>query len=225
MRRGSSVRKSDGLRGNPYRPALDKARRELQALDPFVAARRGGGRPLQGVGGPGVSLTYWGRVLEVRWETAEVRVAGGSALSTEATLVVLHYLLTADGTPQEDRWLTFRDLPDGRVYDAAFRRRACLPLAMAFGESLDSFRAAGEFLGGERLTYGDASFMFQVLPRVRVATILHGRDDEFPAEANVLFDASVRRYLPIEDVAALGGMVALELIRAKARVGAAGHSG
>ncbi len=221
--REKSVTKSDRARRNPYQPALDKARRELQALDPFVAALRCGGEPLKGARGPGASLTYWGRALEVRWETGEVRGAAGSALSTEVTLVVLHYLLTADGAPQADRWLSFRELPDGRVYDAAFRRRSCLPLAMAFGESLDSFRTAGESLGGQPLTYGDASFMFQVLPRVRVATILHVRDDEFPAEASVLFDASVRHYLPIEDVAALGGLVALELIRAKARGAAAGQ--
>ena len=57
--------------------------------------------------------------------------------------------------------------------------------------------------------------MFRVLPRVRVAAILHLGDDEFPAEASLLFDASVRHYLPIEDVAVLGGLVAGELIRAR----------
>ena len=58
--------------------------------------------------------------------------------------------------------------------------------------------------------------MFQVLPRVRVATILYTQDDEFPADANVLFDASLRHYLPIEDAAVLGGMVAVALLRARA---------
>ena len=57
--------------------------------------------------------------------------------------------------------------------------------------------------------------MFRVLPRVRVAVVLYQRDEEFAADAAMLFDASTRHYLPIEDVAVLGGLVAGELMRAR----------
>jgi hypothetical protein len=201
-------------RRNPYKPALDKAQWDLAHLDPYVAALRSGAQVITGSIGQAVELVYWGRTLEVAWATGEVRMASGEPVSQATQLVVLHYLITADGTPMADCWLSFRELPDGRVYDAAFRKRACVPLARVFGDRVDSFVAAAERLGGQRLTYGDASFMFQILPRVRVAIILYGRDEEFPADANVLFDASLRHYLPIEDVAVLGGLVASALVRA-----------
>jgi len=202
-------------RRDPCQPALDIAQRELTRLDPHVAALRSGGQVVQRPEGQTVELTYWGRRLQVAWDTGQVRLASGQALSTTVQLVVMHYLITADGTPMADRWLSFRELPDGRVYDSAFRKRACLPLARAFGDRPDSFLAAGQRLGGQRLAYGDVSFLFQILPRVRVAAILYARDEEFPADANVLFDASLRHYLPIEDVAVLGGLVAVELLRAR----------
>lgn len=204
-------------RRHPYQPALDQARRDLTALDPFVVAARAGTRLTGEAPEIGIELTYWGRDVAVRWPAAEVRSADNGTLPIAVQLVIMHYLISADGTPMADRWLAFRELPDGRVYDPAFRRRACVPLARAFGEHPERFVAAAERLRGERLTYGGVSFMFRVLPRVHVAVILYGQDEEFPAEANVLFDASVRHYLPIEDVAVLGGLVAGELIRAQER--------
>ncbi|MCL6432089.1 MAG: DUF3786 domain-containing protein [Anaerolineae bacterium] len=206
---------AEGVRQrDPYQAALDKARRELQRLDPYVAAVRSGGRTLNRSSGQAVELTYWGHGIEVTWETGDVCSPAGAPLSPTARLIVLHYLLTADGTPLADRWLSFRELPDGRVYDTAFRRRACQPLARVFGQRPAAFAEAARRLGGETLCFGDASFLFRVLPRVRVAAILYAADDEFPAEANLLFDASTRHYLPIEDVAVLGGLVAGELVRA-----------
>lgn len=200
---------------NAYQVALDKARHDLERLDPYVVAARSGARVLSGAEGQAVALAYWGRELEVAWPAGEVRLAGGGAISTALRLVILHYLITADGAPLADRWLAFRELPDGRFYDAAFRKRACLPIARAFGQQPEGLRKAGQRLAGQPLMYGDVSFMFQVLPRVRVAVVLYGQDDEFPADANVLFDASLRHYLPIEDVAVLGGLVVGELLRAR----------
>ncbi|RPI58153.1 MAG: DUF3786 domain-containing protein, partial [Chloroflexi bacterium] len=44
-------------------------------------------------------------------------------------ILLLHYLLTADGTATADRWIAFRNLPGGLGYDAAFQARANLRLA------------------------------------------------------------------------------------------------
>lgn len=206
---------SSGQRRNPYQLALAKAQRELSLKDPFAMAVRSGSElRASTAGSQNLHLAYWGRELTVAWPSGEVCSVAGEQVGVTVQLLTLHYVISADGAPPADRWHSFRELPDGRVYDAAFRRRACLPLASAYGERLAAFGAAAQRLGGQRLTFGDASFMFQVLPRVPVATILYERDDEFAASASVLFDAAVRHYLPIEDVAVLGGLVAVELIKA-----------
>jgi len=67
---------------------------------------------------------------------------------------------------------------------------------------------------GERLTFGDASYMFRLLPRLRMAVILHYGDDEFPPTVKVLFDAAAGHYLPTEDLSVLGGILASRLIKA-----------
>jgi hypothetical protein len=60
-------------------------------------------------------------------------------------------------------------------------------------------------------------FAFRLLPRVWLAVVLHLADDEFPANANILFDATVSHYLPTEDLAVLGGMLAGRLSKAAPR--------
>ena len=95
-------------------------------------------------------------------------------------ILLLHYLLTADGRPMANQWIAFRNLPGGVGSDAAFQGRASMRLSRAFGTDLPAFQAAATALGGERLTFGDASFLFRALPRVWLSVVVYLADEEFP---------------------------------------------
>ncbi len=199
-----------------YGPALEKAVRELQSLDPWLVALRSDTKytRLTEVSSQ-IEVRFWGKDYIVRYPGISVEeLETGQEPPIAIKILILHYLINADGTRLADHWVSFRELPGGRVYDTAFRRRANLRLAQAFGSDLEGFAAAAEALGGVRLTYGDASFLFSMFPRLRLAAVLHLADEEFPASANVLFDASASHYLPTEDLAVLGGMLAGRLIKA-----------
>ena len=194
-----------------YGPALEKAQREFPGLDPTDTAARAGVAYEDGT----YKVPFFGTRYLVRWPTAIVTRAADQQEADIATrILLLHYLLTADGAPLADKWIAFRNLPGGLGYDAAFQGRANLRLAHAFGKDLAAFEAAAGSLGGERLDFGDASFSFRVLPRVWLAVVLYLADEEFSASANVLFDGAVSHYLPTEDLAVLGGMLAGRLIKA-----------
>ena len=199
-----------------YGPALEKAVRDLRALDPWLVALRSDTKYTSFINASGqIEVRFWGSDYIVRCPEISMQEVGtGQEPPIAIQILILHYLINADGTRLADAWISFRELPDGHIYDAAFRRRANLRLAEAFGNDLEGFVAAATTLGGERLTYGDASFLFSMFPRVRLAVVLYLGDDEFPASANVLFDAAAGHYLPIEDLAVLGGMLAGRLIKA-----------
>jgi hypothetical protein len=138
----------------------------------------------------------------------------GEPAHIAVAILLLHYLLFADGAPPADTWSAYRELPDGLFYAASFADRAEAPLTRAFAGSLaglDAFRAAARAAGGDALTLGDASFRFVALPRVDVAVLVWAGDDEEPGEARVLFDANAGHYLPAEDLAGLGGQLAHRL--------------
>jgi hypothetical protein len=86
-----------------------------------------------------------------------------------------------------------------------------VPAAVA---GLEAFRLAAASLGGEALDLADAAFSFRALPRVPVAVLIWLGDEEMPGEAHVLFDAGAHGYLPSEDLAGLGGLLAGRLVAA-----------
>ena len=204
-----------------FADALAKARREWAAADAAACAARAGGE----LSAAGVLVPLFGRPHLVTHPDGAVTAlrAHGAApapaglVHVAVAILLLHYLLTADGTAPAGEWKAFREFPDGLFYAASFAGRAETPLAGAFAGSdadLDAFRAAAGRAGGDALTLGDASFRFAALPRVDVAVLLWAGDDEEPGEARVLFDASADHYLPAEDLAGLGAQLAHRLIAA-----------
>jgi hypothetical protein len=202
-----------------FADALAKARAEWAAADAAACAARAGCGLTEG----GVLVPLFGALHLVAHPGGEVTEAGpgpaepGRPAHVAVAILLLHYLLTADGAPPEGAWKAYRELPDGLFYAFSFMQRAEQPVARAFAASpagLDGFRAAARALGGDALTLGDASFRFAALPRVDVAVLVWAGDDEEPGEARVLFDASAGHYLPAEDLAGLGGQIAHRLLAA-----------
>ena len=74
--------------------------------------------------------------------------------------------------------------------------------------------AAAAALGGQKWTTGDHSSVIPVFPRIDVVVQIYEGDDEFPAEANILFSDNIVNFLPVEDTAFLGGWVVSALVRA-----------
>ena len=71
---------------------------------------------------------------------------------------------------------------------------------------------AAHKLDGMKLGYGDAAFAFHVLPRVPLAVIYWRGDEDFPANCQILFDASASHYLPTDLCAILGSMLTRKLL-------------
>ena len=194
-----------------YGPALQKAQQAFPDLDPLKTAARAAVDYKDGA----FLVPFFGTRYKVHWPGAAIQRASDQAEADVASRILLmHYLLTADGTPLASKWIAFRNLPGGMGYDAAFQGRANLRLAHAFGSNRPGFEAAARVLGGERLDFGDASFCFRLLPRVWLAVVLYLADEEFSASANVLFDGAASHYLATEDLAVLGGMLAGRLSKA-----------
>jgi hypothetical protein len=199
-----------------YADALAKARAEWAAADATACAARAGCQPGDG----GVVVPLLGAPHLVTHPGGEVWAEPGRQEKAAVAVMLLHYLLGADGTPPAGAWSAYRELPDGLFYAAAFSRRADARLARAFAASVDAledFRRVARDLRGDVLTLGDASFRFAALPRVDVAVLVWAGDDQEPGEARVLFDAHAGHYLPAEDLAELGGRLAHKLVTAAGR--------
>ena len=77
---------------------------------------------------------------------------------------------------------------------------------------LAAFRKAAAALGGQAIAAGDAGFELRVFPQVAVQFILWEGDEEFGAEANILFNPGIQGRLSPEDIAWLAGMVVYRMM-------------
>ena len=127
-------------------------------------------------------------------------------------VLILHYIQGAGGKNSTGNWIAYREVPGASFYFAAFVKRAIDPLKQVFGQNVDGFIRAAHQLGGTAVEAGDAAFEFTVFPHVPTQLILHAGDEEFPPEANILFDDSIGTILSPEDVAWMAGMVVYRLM-------------
>ncbi|MFZ5911083.1 MAG: DUF3786 domain-containing protein [Chloroflexota bacterium] len=130
--------------------------------------------------------------------------------------LIIYYFHTADGAPLAREWVSFADLPDGRIYDPAFQGYSGNEVVKAFGLDVERFRHACEKAGGRPENFGDAAYVFQALPRLPLLVNFWFGDEDFPSTCKILFDRSLSHYLPTDVAAILGGMLARRLARSAA---------
>ncbi|MFC1846732.1 DUF3786 domain-containing protein [Chloroflexota bacterium] len=129
-------------------------------------------------------------------------------------LLILHYILNADGSPLTNNKITYKEIPGGTVYFPTFHKRTMEPLLSNFSEEPDKLLAAAKSLGGVKADYGDVAVRINPFSRVPLTLVLWYGDDEFPAAGSILFDSSIDSYLAAEDITVLCEIIAWRLVKA-----------
>ena len=127
-------------------------------------------------------------------------------------ILILHYMLSPAVPFLTGNWVSYREIPGASFYYSAFVKRAIDPLKTVFGQNVKGLLRTGEILGGQSIDTGDVGYEFRLLPHVPVRLILWAGDDEFPAEANMVFAENIKEILSPEDIAWLAGMLVYRLI-------------
>lgn len=143
-----------------------------------------------------------------------VRWANGQEAPSFFQSLILSYLQTANGAPLADRWISYRELPNGGFYHQAFQGYAPDRLSKRWGLDVDGFAAACNALGGTRLELGEAGFVLRVLPRVDMAAVYWLGDEDFPSRASILFDANAHYYMVTDGLAVLGNQLVSKILAA-----------
>jgi hypothetical protein len=196
-------------------PVMDKIREELADTDPVVLAALSGTtyRKLGADHGE-LPLKYFDQTYVISFPQFQAREeATAKDCDPGLLFLFLHYLHTADGTSLADRWISYRELPDGMFYSQSFQGYSGARLVATFGNELAIFKEVARKAGGEELSLGDAAFMFRALPRLPLGVVYWLGDEEFTPYANVLFDASAGHYLSTDGLAVLGRELCSHIMR------------
>ncbi len=191
-----------------------RQREELGKRDPRELAVKCGAEFDHGV----IRCKFYGEPYLIAFPEARVYVeATHKECGMNRSSMFFYYLLTADGAPIAGKWIAFRELPGGMFYHQAYQGYSGDRLAKAVDNRVPVFERAARNIGGVKLNVGDAAFAFEALPRVRVAAVYYAGDEDFPASANVLFDAAASHYLPTDALAGVGSSLVDRLTAVEAR--------
>ncbi len=194
------------------KPAREKAGKEFALVDP--QAVKTNARVVFNRDGAYFVVPYLGQEYRVYYPSGRAeRVAGPGAVPPADEIVLLHYLTKCSPREVEGVKIAFQELPSGSIYIGPFTNRAVRPLVSIFGANPGALVDAAEKLGGWKIELGDVGVTVPVLPKIPITFVLWEGDDEFPANGNILFDASAPAHLHTEDYALLPGLAIWEMKR------------
>lgn len=101
-------------------------------------------------------------------------------------------------------WVPLREVKRAYPFAAAFQNRALTPFARYFNGKKEALIRAGEQLGFQRIPFSDVGFEAMAFPCLPVRFLFWDGDEEFPAQANILFDSNITDFVHEETVVMLG---------------------
>ncbi len=138
----------------------------------------------------------------------------GEDLTKEFTLMVLFYLLKTKNIPLDRKWISEKDLLGGEAFFRGPHALSVDLIEKKYGDNPEGFVEAGKVLGGTPVRFGDKSIAIDVFPRIPIIYILWMGDEEFPAKAGVLFDASIGSHFTLDMIWVMVNEVSRRLVEA-----------
>jgi hypothetical protein len=152
------------------------------------------------------SISVWGKLYKIyphQFLIKYITKTKHERLHPYFDLFVIHYLLKAKEIEPGNQWISEKDIPGGSTF---FRGPHEIPtnlITAQFDCNSEGFKKRCEHYMGTPLNLADAAFVFKIVPRVPVAVLYWGGDDEFPTESKILYDKTIADHLALDIIYAL----------------------
>ncbi|MDR2489901.1 MAG: DUF3786 domain-containing protein [Spirochaetaceae bacterium] len=148
-----------------------------------------------------ISHPHFEPVIVPRAGLAEVPQPCSASLAEQ--MVMLRYLCEGTWSPAGAGRLSYREIPWGETYFANFEGRCIKRLARSFGTEPETFSAIFEntpSLRAEKLPK-HTGYRFEFMSNLFFTFIIWPGDEEFPSQAQILFDDNIPAAFTAEDLA------------------------
>ena len=132
-------------------------------------------------------------------------------LGSFSRLSILWYLIGCKDIRLENSLVNPSTLPGGDIF---LRGTHVLPLERLgnrFSSNIPKFHEVGEKLGGTRADLADAAVQLHPFPKIPVHVLFWEGNEEFPANASILFDTTCQFQMPIDIIWAIA-MLSVEMM-------------
>ena len=116
---------------------------------------------------------------------------------------ILHYLLHSKTSEVKKEWISEKEIPGGDLFFTVSHEIPTSLISDRYGNDIEGFKKTCVQLQGTPLDLADASYSFDITPRIPVAVLFWDGDEDFPPDAKLLFDKSIAGLLAPDIVLAL----------------------
>lgn len=94
----------------------------------------------------------------------------------------------------------FREVKRVYPFEKAYQNTIILKLAETFSGHVKEMTEACRRLGGTSIPQGDVGYVLPIFPFLNIAVLFWDEDEEFSAQANMLFDSNITDFMHEENV-------------------------
>lgn len=111
---------------------------------------------------------------------------------------LLHYAI--ENPVASGKLVPFREVKRVYPFEAAYKKTILSEFQNTFSGHVDELISACEKLNGEKMKQGDVGYILPVFPFFNIAVLFWDGDEEFDAQANMLFDSNITDFFHEENV-------------------------
>ncbi len=183
---------------------LSKMKKDIAALDLSAAAERAGGRFCDGK----LTLKVLGKDFSI---DSQGNLSAGIHINPWVAGPYLSYILTGKGLPVVGRWVSFRELKNGKERYPLFQKRCEEALKSVADDYTDLFDDMVHIFNGRQVEQqfkADISVVLYPLPKVPVMVCYWLPEGGIGSSLNLFFDVTADENLGSEAVFTLGAGLA-----------------
>jgi hypothetical protein len=122
-------------------------------------------------------------------------------------LLILHHLYFHKSDAQNSgNMVPFHNIRECADFDPAYQKSTIIPFAAYFNGKTDLLKERVIEMGGQITSYGDVSFTVNAFPLIPLQFIFWDGDEEFSANANILFDKNIAQFIHPESIPVLANV-------------------
>ena len=149
-----------------------------------------------------LKIVHFGVPFGVRESDGKIERLDGK---TEANATEMLNIYTLFGYVKEqaffmDKWVPFADLRNARPFAPAYKTGVTDVFAETFSGHAEELRKAFMKLNGTELPQGDVGYQINAFACEPMRFYFWDRDEEFEAQANMLFDSEITEFMHEENV-------------------------
>lgn len=154
-----------------------------------------------------LTITHFGRTFRLDCQSGTITAADGGDASIYERLNIYTLLgYCQEGAHLTGQWVPFRDVRGAGPFAPAFDKSVLQPMAATFSGKVNALRDAALAMGGMPLPHSDAGFLLHAFDCIPMQFLFWDGDDEFPAQANILFDSGVTGFIHVESTVSLASV-------------------